>query len=132
MDVLNSQCHLDKPVEDLILAVAHASNLLLVSDFGVEITAIRVVHDNTQASFIHKRLLISDDVWMSHSFQHMHLVDCIFALLSVHLRHINDLHHICLAICYGLHLYGVAEATLTDDFELAIPVHVFQIQNIIL
>ena len=47
VDVLNSQCHLDKPVKDLVLAVAHASNLLLVSDLGVEITAIRVVHDNT-------------------------------------------------------------------------------------
>ena len=85
MNVLDSQCHLNEPVENLVLGVTYFSNFLLICDPGIQIVAVRIVHDNTETSLVHETFLISNDVRMSHRFKHMHLIDGIFSLLTVHL-----------------------------------------------
>jgi hypothetical protein len=37
-----------------------------------------------------------------HCFEHVHLIDGIFSLLSVHLRYVDDFHHVGLSIGHGL------------------------------
>ena len=50
-----------------------SANFFLVGDFGVEIAPVGVIHHNAQASLVHKALFVSDDIWMSHSFEHVNL-----------------------------------------------------------
>ena len=50
-----------------------SANFFLVGDFSVEIAPIGVIHHNAQASLVHKALFVSDDIWMSHSFEHVNL-----------------------------------------------------------
>jgi hypothetical protein len=78
------------------------ANFLLIRDFGVQVAAICVVHHNAQASLVHKWLFIGNDVWVAHGLQHVHLIDCVFTLLAIHFRNINDLHHVCLTVSNGL------------------------------
>lgn len=54
MNMLDSQGHLNKPVKNLIFTVADLANFLLISNFGVEISAIGVIHDDAEAPLIHK------------------------------------------------------------------------------
>ena len=92
MNVLDGEGHLHEPVEDLVLTVADclkinenvnvtcstvltSSNFLLVRNLGIKVTTICVVHDDAEAAFIHERLLVGDDVRMSHRFEHVHLDD---------------------------------------------------------
>ena len=91
MDVLDGKRHLDKPVKDLVLAIAYwdknnkivrriisiltSANFLLVRDLGIKVTSICVVHHNTQTSFIHERFFVRDDVWVPHRFKHMNLFE---------------------------------------------------------
>ena len=50
-----------------------STNFLLISNLSIEITAVSKVHYNTEATFVHERLFICDNVWMSHSFEYMNL-----------------------------------------------------------
>ena len=50
-----------------------SANFFLIGDLGVEIATVGVVHHNAQASLVHKRLFVRDDIGMSHSFEHMNL-----------------------------------------------------------
>ena len=47
MDVFDSQCHLNEPVEDLVLGVAYFADFLLICDSCVQVIAVCIVHDNT-------------------------------------------------------------------------------------
>ena len=48
-------------------------DLLLVGYFSVEIAPVSVIHHDAEAPFVHERFLVSDDVRMSHRFEHVHL-----------------------------------------------------------
>jgi len=52
--MFDSQSHLDKPVQDLVLTIADFSNLFLIGDFGVQIATISIVHDDAETPFVHK------------------------------------------------------------------------------
>ena len=54
VDMLDSESHLHKPVEDLVFTVADFSNFLLVCDLGVEISTICIVHDDAKTALVHK------------------------------------------------------------------------------
>ena len=54
VDMLYSQGHLYKPIKNLVFAVAHFSNFLLVCDFRVEISSVCIVHDNAETPLVHK------------------------------------------------------------------------------
>jgi len=54
VDVLDSQSHLHKPIQDLVFTVAHLANLLLICNFGVQITSVGIVHDDAEAALVHK------------------------------------------------------------------------------
>lgn len=84
MDMLDGQCHLDEPVEDLIFTVANSSNFLLISNLSVQIAAISVVHDDTQAALVHEGLLVGDDIRVPHGFEYVDLIYGVFTLLTVH------------------------------------------------
>ena len=49
------------------------SYFLLIRNFGVQIATVRVVHDDAETPFVHERLLVGDDVRMSHRFEHVNL-----------------------------------------------------------
>ena len=124
MDVLDGKGHLNKPVQDLILAVTNLAYLLLVGDLRVQVTTVRIIHDNAQTPLVHEWLLVSNDVRMTHCFKNMHLIDSILSLLAVHLRHINDLHDVSLTIRHRLDKYGEAEWTFADNFKFTIALHI--------
>ena len=98
VDVLDSQSHLYKPVQDLVLSVAHFAYFLLICNPCIQIVAVCIVHNDAQTPLIHETFFVSDDVRMSHCFEHMHFIDGIFSLLAVHLRYINDFHDIGLSV----------------------------------
>ena len=50
-----------------------SADFLLVRNFSVEVTAISVVHDDAEATLVHERLFVGDDVWVAHRFQHVNL-----------------------------------------------------------
>lgn len=54
VDMLDSQCHLNKPVKNLVFTVTNLADFLLVCNLGVKITAISIVHYNAKAPFVHK------------------------------------------------------------------------------
>lgn len=54
VNMLNGEGHLNEPVQYLVLAIANLAYLLLISYLSVEVSAVGVVHDNTQTAFIHK------------------------------------------------------------------------------
>lgn len=56
-----------------------------------------------------------------------YLIYCVFTLLAVHLRDVDDFHDISVSISDGLHLNGVAKTTLSNHFQFAIPVHIYSI-----
>jgi len=116
MDVLDSQSHLHEPIQNLVLTVANFAYFLLVGDLGVQITTISEVHHNAQAFFVHERLLVGDNVRMSHRFEDVDLVNGIFSLLPVHLTHVDDLHDISLSVSHRLNKDGIAETSLSNDF----------------
>ena len=62
-----------KKFEFLPYILLTSSNFLLVGDFGVQITSIRVVHHDTETALVHKRLFVGDNVGVSHRFEHVHL-----------------------------------------------------------
>ena len=98
VDVLDSQGHLDEPVQDLVFSVTHFAYFLLICDPCIQIVAVCIVHNDAQAPLIHETFFISDDVRVSHCFEHMHFIDGILSLLAVHLRYINDFHDISLSV----------------------------------
>ena len=98
VDVLDSQGHLDKPVQDLILSVTHFAYFLLIGDPCIQIVAVCIVHNDAQTPLIHETFFVGDDVRMSHCFEHMHFIDGILSLLAVHLRYINNFHDISLSV----------------------------------
>jgi len=91
VDVFNSQGHLNKPVDDLVLCVTYFAYFLLVADLGVEISSISVIHHDTEATFVHEGLLVSDNVRVSQRFQNMNFIYRIFSLFPVHSGDIDDL-----------------------------------------
>jgi len=50
-----------------------STNFLLVRNLSIQITSIRIVHDNAKTALVHKGFLIGDNIWMTHRFQHMDL-----------------------------------------------------------
>jgi len=54
VNMFDSQSHLDKPVEDLVLTITDFSDLFLIGDFGVQIATISIVHDDAETPFVHK------------------------------------------------------------------------------
>jgi hypothetical protein len=58
--------------------------LLLLSDFSVHITPIRIVHYDTKTSLIHKALAIANDIGMAKGFQNMNFVKRLLLLFSIH------------------------------------------------
>lgn len=50
-----------------------SSDLFLVGDFSVQITSISVVHHDTETPLIHEGFFVSDDVWVTHSFENVDL-----------------------------------------------------------
>jgi hypothetical protein len=54
VNMLDSQAHLHKPVENLVFSVHNFADFLLISDLCIQITSIRIVHDYTEALLIHK------------------------------------------------------------------------------
>ena len=56
-------------------------------------------------------------------YRNTYLINGIFALFSVHLRHIDNLHDVGVSVGYRLDLHGVAEATFANDFQFPVPVH---------
>jgi hypothetical protein len=115
MNMFDRKGHLHKPVEDLVLAVLDLTEFLLVGDFCVEVSAICIVHDDAEAPLIHKRLFVSDNIRMSHGLQHMYFIYCVFSLLPIHFRNVDDLHHVFLAVLNRLHKNCKAKGTLADD-----------------
>lgn len=103
MDVFNGQCHLHKPVKNLIFTVAYFTYLFLISNFGIQIAAICIIHDNAETALVHEWFFVSNDVRMSHGLEYVHLINCIFALLPVHFADINNLHYIRLSVCNRLY-----------------------------
>ena len=85
MDVFDRKCHLDKPIENLVFTVLDLTNFLLISYLRIEITTVCIVHNYTQTSLVHERLLVGDDIGVSHGFEHMYFIYCILSLLSIHL-----------------------------------------------
>jgi hypothetical protein len=54
VNMFDSQSHLDKPVQDLVLTITDFSNLFLIGDFSVQIATISIVHDDAETPFVHK------------------------------------------------------------------------------
>ena len=98
VDVLDSQGHLDEPVEDLVFSVTHFAYFLLICYPCIQIVAVCIVHNDAQTPLIHETFFVCDDVRMSHCFEHMHFIDGILSLLAVHLRYINNFHDISLSV----------------------------------
>ena len=83
MDVLDRQCHLHEPVQDLVFRVANLellnilsltfSNLFLISNFRVKISAVGKVHNYAQTLLVHEAFFVGDDVGVSHCFENMDL-----------------------------------------------------------
>jgi len=109
VDVLDGQSHLHKPVQDLVLAVTDFAYLLLVRDLRVEVSSVCIVHDDAEASLVHKGLFVGDDVRMAHRLQNVDFVDGVLTLLPVHLGDIDDLHDVGLSILNRLHQDGESE-----------------------
>ena len=103
MNMLDSKRHLHKPIEYLVLAVLDFAEFLLVCYFCVEVSAIGIVHDDAQTPLVHKRLLVSDNIWVTHGLEHMNFVDRVLSLLPIHLRNVDDLHDVLLAVLHRLH-----------------------------
>jgi len=75
-----------------------SSNFLLISNLSVQIAAISVVHDDTQAALVHEGLLVGDDIRVPHGFEYVdlqaeksqnelsetYLIYGVFTLLTVH------------------------------------------------
>ena len=51
-----------------------STDFLLVGNFGIQIAAVSVVHHNAEAALVHERLLVCDDVWVSHRLQYVNLI----------------------------------------------------------
>ena len=100
VDMLHGKRHLNEPVENLVLSIAHLPNLLLVRNFGVQVAAISVVHHDAEAPLVHEGLFVGNNIWVPHCLKHVDLIDGIFSLLAVHLRDINDFHNIGLSVVH--------------------------------
>ena len=100
VDMLHGKRHLNEPVENLVLSVAHLPNLLLVRNFGVEVAAISVVHHDAEAPLVHEGLFVGNNIWVPHCLKHVDLIDSIFSLLTVHFRDVNDFHNIGLSVVH--------------------------------
>ena len=57
----------------IILIELTSSNFLLVSDFGIQISTISVVHYDTETALVHEGLLVGDNIGVSHCFEYMDL-----------------------------------------------------------
>ena len=90
-----------------VIATLTFPNFLLVSDLGIQIASVRIVHDNAQTPLVHERLFVRDDVRMSHSFKHMHFIDRVFTLFTVHFAHVDNFHDILQTICDRLHKHSI-------------------------
>ena len=123
VNVLDGQSHLHEPVENLVFTVAHFAIFLFFRNQGVQVTTVGVVHDDAQTPLVHKGLLVRDDERVTEGLEHMHFVDCIFSLLAVHLGHVDDLHHVVLAVLDALHQDCKAEAALANDLYFSVLLH---------
>ena len=51
-----------------------SSNFLLVGNFSVQITAICIIHHNTETALVHERLFVGNNVGVTHCFEHVDLI----------------------------------------------------------
>ena len=124
VDMFNSQRHLHEPIEDLVFTVTHFANLFLVGNLRVQVSSVCIVHDDAEAPLIHEALFVGNNVRVPHGLQHMHFIDCIFSLLAVHLRNIDDLHDVSLSVVDCLHKHGEPKRALSDNLEFPILFHI--------
>jgi len=54
VNMLNSESHLNKPVENLVFTVTDFANFLLVGDLSVEVSSVCIVHDDAETALVHK------------------------------------------------------------------------------
>ena len=54
VNMLNSESHLNKPVENLVFTVTDFANFLLVGDLSVEVSSVSIVHDDAETALVHK------------------------------------------------------------------------------
>ena len=57
-----------------LLLLLTSSNFLLVGDFGIQITAICIIHHDTQTALVNERLFVGDNVRVSHGFEYVNLI----------------------------------------------------------
>lgn len=70
MERLQATDHVDEELPDVALLEELRTSSVL-DYFHVEVSAIRVLHDDTErlALFLKEGFLVSDDVWMSRAFE---------------------------------------------------------------
>jgi len=125
MNMFNRQCHLHEPIQNLVFTVTYLTYFFLISNFGIQVTSISIVHNNAKTSLIHKRFFVCDNVRMSHCFQNMHFVYSIFSLFPVHLWYIDDLHYVGLSVGDWLNEDGESKWSFTDYSKFSIFFHTF-------
>mmetsp|Transcript_19528 Transcript_19528/g.45423 ORF Transcript_19528/g.45423 Transcript_19528/m.45423 type:complete len:249 (-) Transcript_19528:54-800(-) len=118
MHVLQSQRGFGQPPQNLAFHKVLA-RILGPLDALVQITTLRIVHDDMKVPVLCEALSVADDVWMLQRCQNSDLVDCILPLLLVHSAHVDNLHDIlmCLAV---LHKHSPAITALSNFSDLKI------------
>jgi hypothetical protein len=121
MEVEKSQRHLDQPVDDQILREILALGVL---DFGVNITAIAVDHNDIQILFpIDVRVFIRYDICVSDFLQES---DFLFSIFQVFLTHVSGLHtfdNVMLILTGVAGLIDLAKGATADGLNNFINVH---------
>lgn len=97
MDVLDCQCNLHEPVQNLVLREA-SSDLFLLRDHLKHVSPVRVVHYNAQTPLVHEWLALCDYLRVSHCFQHVNFIQCFLLLFSIHLTYIYYFHYLQLLV----------------------------------
>lgn len=109
--MLHAEAHLSKPIQDLIFAKRPPS---LLFDFLSNITAISIVHDDTELAFFSLEGLNKlDDVGMLHVLDNFGLLESFLFFALTHSSDVDDFHDAHEAVAHSLDEIGFSKRTFT-------------------
>jgi hypothetical protein len=93
--------------------------LLVVGDLLVQITVIRILHDDTEGVglVLPEGFLVADDTWVANRGEYSNLVEGVLLLLVVEVQELHSLQSVLVAVGEALDLVDDAIGTLSELAE---------------
>lgn len=120
--MLHAKANLSEPVQNLLLLdIVRCTDVTVLFDFSLQVSAIGISHDNAQLSlFGLVDLLKLHDIRVMQDFKDLGLLHSLNFFLLAHGSDVNFLNDGVLAVRFGLHEECFTKGALSEQLDLLI------------